>query len=426
MCHVPLEGEKKNFENRKDAVELFGNKFGSHIPPSPEGEWKVCGDGHDVTSDLTLTRLFFYGIGAARVVHQSEEDGGGYTVDLDPLSAYPVIPGYVRYQGKVFFDKNAEVTQINCLGQTVYPTDGYLWEFAKFLVRTSALTAVTAYEHLIQAHLIWANITTNATVINLSPDHPLRRLLHIHTYRTAFINKTAVTALTPHGGILNRMFSFPHDTLVKVLDDSFTSFNYYTFPELIKSLNMENVDGKIFPMAEDGMDYWKIVYRYVHDYVHLFYDDTYSKITHDAEVVAFWTYLQKDFPNGLPELTIPNLVEYITQFIHYVSGMHIHAGNDSAYARDPAFTGTIVKDGTLIQPPQCSYTQTMLIVATVGKMPQMTEDFSHLLPANAQGVWKVFNSELVALSNVINERNTSRPWVFNSMNPSHLVTSVAT
>jgi len=106
--------------------------------------------------------------------------------------------------------------------------------------------------------------------------------------------------------------------------------------------------------------------------------------------------------------------------------MHIYAGNDSAYARDPAFAGSIVLDGSLMMTPQYSYTHSMLIVATVGKMPQMTEDFSHLLPADAQGVWREFNTSLVELSKIIDERNKSRPWVFNSMNPAHLVTSVAT
>jgi len=424
MCHVPLAQEREFFENREKAVELLGSKYGAHIPPSPEGEWKLSGD--DVTSDRTLTRYFFYGIGAARPVRQSEEDGGGFIVDLDPLLDYPVKKGYFPYQGKVFFNKYAEVTHIIYQGKTVTPNDGFKWEFAKYLVRTSALVHVTAYEHLIQSHLIYSNITTNAAVTNLGPDHPLRRLLHIHTYRTAFINKTAVTALAPPGGILERLFAFNNETMVRVLEDAFTNYHFKTFPDLIKSLNMENVDGNIFPMGQDGMDYWMIVERYVHDYVHLFYDYTYSKITHDAEVVAFWNYLQKHFPNGLPELTIPNLITYITQFIHYVSGMHIHAGNDSAYARDPAFAGSIVKEGSLMTTPQYSFTQTMLIVATVGKMPQMTEDFSHLLPVQALGVWRNFNAELIALSKEIDFRNCTRPWVFNSMNPSQLVTSVAT
>jgi len=251
-------------------------------------------------------------------------------------------------------------------------------------------------------------------------------LLHIHTYRTAFINKTAVTALAAPGGILERLFAFNNETMVKVLEDSFNNFHFKTFPELIKSLNMENVDGNIFPLGQDGMDYWKIVERYVHDYVHLFYNDTDRLITHDAEAVAFWDYLQNNFPNGLPELTIPNLITYITQFIHHVSSMHIYAGNDSPYARDPAFAGSIVYDGSLMTTPQYSFTQTMLIVGTVGKMPQIMEDFSHLLPPKALGIWKVFNAELTDLSKEIDERNKTRPWVFNSMNPSQLVTSVAT
>jgi hypothetical protein len=419
---IPMQEHQTYFKSRQEALITMGSIVGPYVPTPPEGEWIQ----EDLTSDNTFTRVFFYGIGATRT-HRNPD--GTFYADFNELLNYPVRNGFDPYGGRAEFDENARVTRILIQDpikertKIVYPGDKK-WEQAKFILRSTALASVTAYEHLVQSHFIWSNYFNIAASAHLSPDHPIRRLLQVHTYRSSWINRNGSRSLAPPGGILDRLLAFPHDVLVKYLEDAFTGFKFYTFPQFIESLGMKDVDGSIFPMAEDGLEYWDVVHKYIHDYIHTFYQSE-DSLKSDQEVLAFWDQFNSTFPNGIPELSLPNLITVLTQTIHYVSSMHTQAGNTAPYARDPAFTQMAIPSDSLMGAPQMALTQSMLTVATTGKQPMMTENWSHIIPDEAKGVWNTFHKDLLHLSQQINIRNKQRPWKFNSMNPEHLVTSVA-
>jgi len=211
----------------------------------------------------------------------------------------------------------------------------------------------------------------------------------------------------------------------KIIDDSFTTYKYESFYQYLQRTGMYNVDPNLYPFGQDGMDYWNAVRKYVTEYIYLFYPNE-QKLHADKEFVEFWTQYSASFPGGLPPLLLPNVIDVITEFIFYVSGIHTHVGTLGAYCRDPRFAAGCVGEGQSQAYPQHLYTQVALTVGTAGHMPRMLQDWSHLLPnQEAMTVWCKFHEEMCALQTTIEDRNKSRKYAFNNFNPEYIETSIA-
>jgi len=148
--------------------------------------------------------------------------------------------------------------------------------------------------------------------------------------------------------------------------------------------------------------------------------------TEDKTLVTFWNHLSVSFPNGLPKLSIESLVSVLTQFIFTVTGWHTHVGNVSPYSWDPAFAGPAMGDGHTMTLPQVLFAQNLITLATAGDFPMITQDYSHMMVnEESKAVLQKFQKSLNELSQIIDERNKTRRWVFNSFNPKYFATSIA-
>jgi len=319
--------------------------------------------------------------------------------------------------------KRVKLHTLIVLKKSVKPGDEE-WERAKFLLRSTGLMVVTAADHLAWGHLIYSNHTNIAASECLEGHHPIRRLLQVHLYHAAYVNSTATVLLIPYGGSLSRNLAFTHDSLPQVLDISYKSLKYETFPQFLKRQGMDKVDPDLFPMALDGLEYYQIVYKYVHDYVNIYYKND-GAVEHDAQIQEFWKKLTDLFPCKLPSLSKDALIQYITQFIFTVSGWHSQAGNVSAYFRDPAFAAPACPEGLLMSYPPMTFIQTLIAVGTAGNMPQVTDDWSHLmLDDESKKVLSIFRQELIELSKVIDSRNEKR-ICYNNFNPKYIHSSIS-
>jgi len=417
ICQLPFNENEEitPWTNRSEGIEAIGRIMGQHIPPATEGDWL------EVTKDKTMTRFFFQGVGATRIAKAA--DGKSFEANFDHLATIPVRAGYVPYQGKAVFNLDGTIRHIEFQKQIIKPGDSR-WDHMKFLLRSTALIMVTAQEHLVHGHFTWSNLTTIAITTHLNPDHPVRRLCHIHTYRAALVNSNAVDLLVPDGGALLRVVSFTYPTLRTVLDDTFVNYKYETYAQYLKRTGMHDVDPKLFPPGQDGMDYWNVVHKYVSSYLRVFYAND-QALLEDVEFFTFWKAYSESFPSGLPEPTLDSVAEVLTQFIFYVTGMHTHVGTVAAYARDPAFAAGCVGEGQILSFPQNFYCQAIITVGTSGDMPAVLDNWSHLMPNDeSKKVFDQFHEDLVALSKTIDERNNTRT-VYNNFNPKYIETSIS-
>jgi len=414
---IPVLDEKTPWGSRQEGIQYIARVMGPFLPPSPEGDWK----GDDVTSNKFLKRTFFQGVGATLL---TRSPSGEFVADFEPFKQYKTRPGYVPYQGKIVFTPTGEPKYIIHNSKEVHPKDDD-WELAKYVMRSNALMVTTAADHLMKGHFIWSNLMTQAVSCYLTPEHPIRRLICIHTYRAAYVNRNATLILVPEGGALNRCMSFEHPELLRAFDDIFTSYRFEPFPEHLKNINMTGVDPKLFPLGQDALDYYDILNTFVKEYVAVFYDET-ELPTADKTLVTFWNELSVSFPNGLPPLSIQSLVSVLTQFIFMVTGWHTQVGNVSPYSWDPAFAGPAMGDGHAMTLPQVLFAQNLVTLATAGEMPMLMQDYSHMMVNDeSKEVLYKFQKSLDELSQKIDERNKTRTWVFNSFNPKYIATSIA-
>ena len=162
----------------------------------------------EMSSDDAMSRIFFYGIGSVLMHSQSanenpHKDLGAFVVDMD-LSGFEVRKGYASYGSRLHFDANQKLTAIYDYGtkKLVKPGDGDAWEQAKHIAKQTAFTLITAREHLLWTHMLLSNTMTRIKSEELPPNHPIRRLLTVFTFRTNFVNnqaqETLVSTPCPH------------------------------------------------------------------------------------------------------------------------------------------------------------------------------------------------------------------------------------
>ena len=103
-----------------------------------------------------------------------------------------------------------------------------------------------------------------------------------------------------------------------------TNFKFKTFPEELKQMNIYGVQES--PLVSDGLKYYEVVYKYVSNYIDLYYP-TNKAVTTNQELVAFWTLLGGKM-NGLDKksLSVENLKIVCTEVIFRVTAWHEHVG----------------------------------------------------------------------------------------------------
>jgi hypothetical protein len=83
--------------------------------------------------------------------------------------------------------------------------------------------------HLIHVHYIWGNVPNVAMCLHMAGDHPIRRLLHVHYFRSANTMLNSEQTLIPEQGLVHRCTAFTYEGLCAFLGDSVKTFTYTPF-----------------------------------------------------------------------------------------------------------------------------------------------------------------------------------------------------
>ena len=297
-------------------------------------------------------------------------EGTQFVVDLTVLSKYEVREHFEKYGAAAFFGKDKEVLAIYCCdidgagapgaeakrGGYMVTKEDEAWEHAKFVFRSTIISALTLREHLTYTHWIVSNRVSFASRESLGKDHPVRRLLKLFTFRTPTINLISKYTLMAENMLLHRASAFTLKGVLDAFEDAAANFKYRPFPEEMAGKKLPQ--GMKLPLAEDGVEVWAKYTDFFAEYVDVFYAGD-EEVQKDPELQAFWESMEKATdchktgtgPStvyrgyGLPSETLvtkAQLVELLTHSAFWVTAMHEITGNIVEYFESPAFCATKV------------------------------------------------------------------------------------
>lgn len=256
-------------------------------------------------------------------------------------------------------------------------------------------------------------------------------------YGSAAINGRAYQTLIPVNSLAFRIFGFTAEAWVELSKDFFSQWRWVSFPERIKSRGLPESFLQAWPLASDGLLLWQVFFKYVKDYLRLFYASD-AVLLKDDEVALFWAHFEKYVPWQLPNLSLDALATLLTDIMFQVTGGHELLGSIVEYLTTPTGLPSKLLPGRC-DPDVQTFAQSLILISLTGtRQPALMEEWGHLFrvaswtPAKQQAVLDLVRSLQVDLStcadtidhrNMLRERSGERQFV--CFNPRILETSVS-
>lgn len=383
---------------RKELQEAFGDRLISLV------NWG------DPTTDEALGRFISQGLAA----HRYERRGDKLVVDLEHLLDYEVRDGFALYGAKLTTDLNFRPLLIERAGHSYSPGHPK-WELAKLWFRAAVALDVTIRDHAVKCHLLVSNAGVIATRNNLSPDHPLRRLLLPFQFRTPTINRDGLLTLVGERAIFNRLFGLTWESLQRLYKNCIRSLKYESFEEDLDRRGVASITNSVY--QEDGRAFAKIVTNFVDDYMSKTLDQ-WSADDH-AELKDWDAQLRGILPCDIPSNcdasgSMRNLRKMCSYLIFNATGYHEQVGGGIAdYLADLRFAAPVVWDADnfndALPARNTMYQGYMLGVLTNLRMPQITDDIAWLFrEQHARGAVERFTQRVRAFDQEIASKNEKR------------------
>mmetsp|Transcript_67055 Transcript_67055/g.106621 ORF Transcript_67055/g.106621 Transcript_67055/m.106621 type:complete len:558 (+) Transcript_67055:26-1699(+) len=420
-----------DFEARNQMVDVFLNEKLSKI-------YSVFRDAEVGVRDHRLwtdegTSLYAFGGASSQYTRKIETDEKDWKVaeladenpvyvhDVTGFGAYEVREPFERYGAAAYFNDKFEVVGIYlCEFEKVFTpkctsNTKLEWEHAKWAWRTTAITTVTFYDHLLKCHMIEAQTLVVATRENLPFDHPMRRFLKPHCFRTIYINHKTLMNLFGEGQLTERTFAFTYSTAMKAMNDLYNAYQFELLPDIFASKKMDGVPDSVYPVQTDVNEFWVIVRKYVASYVAVYWK-TDDDLAQDAHLRGWWNALvstvikRKDL---VEKFTVDTVVDVIAHFICNGSIWHQYVGNAQEYLKYPDIVGSKIRKGQTYNEMQ-NYVQAVTVGILTGvPMPDLINDWTFVLLNDVHrqqniNIMSEFQSELLEMSIRVNERNKNR------------------
>ena len=392
----------------------------------------------NLQTDESFSRMFFYGIAAPLIAKQKEVTDskyGPYVVDMEFMIDLEYRSDkYKKYGATVYFDKMGIVSAIHDSDTDKLVLRGQPgWEEAKMQAKVSAFTLVTVREHLSQTHLIVANNTSREIVKNLSPDHPIRRLMAIFTYNTVSVNQNAANQLVPERCLIHRASPLTHKGMQQVFDHSKAdSITYQPFPNrtianpTLRKLEKEGG----FPYLTEGCEYYEIARDMVRDWL-----ERAGDAATDESALKFYDAMKKTSEGQeyeFPEYSANNMVDMLATIVFAVTGYHELVGHVPDYTDYPNKAGFRISKSDPLQVDAQSFLLASVIAASTSlPAPELMKDFPNFIGVGANtdtwesDVWKTFQDHLKIQHEKVQSRHKKRDFEFIYFDPENFECSVS-
>jgi len=382
--------------------------------------------------------------------------GATYAVYLGFLEddAYEVKPGFAKLGADAYFDAAGDPVRIvrggvaytpngeqgyerSCSSALVKPSWWKVWTWhwketcvgpvvgwknAKMAFRGTLNAVVTLVDHLYGLHLVTANAVVTATVEELGPDHPVRRLLTPFGFRTEAINYQASFALVNEKGLIHRAAPLTVSGLRALFAFARSPSSGITWASIPERRKAQAVDPSLeLPLVVDGDGFYNAAKGLVGAYLREYYADGRmneypgdgpDRCGADKGLKAWRDRINVIAPmSDIPELTCAALEELLSTVVYLVTAGHTHVGALAGEVEDPCFAPWSWREGEQCGTPRTALTQALTFALTSLEQPLLLDDFSHVLlndKHDARSIWKKFTDDLAAHGAVVDKNNAAR------------------
>jgi hypothetical protein len=339
-----------------------------------------------------------------------------FKIDLNEMTKYEVRDGFIKYGGCLYID-NDENMEIEYMGK-YYDRLSSDWNWAKFIFKSSLIVCSVIKYHAAQYHTIYGSLIP-AAILKLSPCNQIRKMMLPFIYNTLVGAESARTVLFGKGKYFDRLFAFTDIGLNDFMKDIYKNFTHVGFVEKYKTLGPTI---KKYAYFEDTSDLYNIYIKFLTEYIQ-------NNVT-ESEILEFCDSIEKF------NIDPKDIISFIADFMIIVTVNHELVGNSILkWIYDPSEICTKLRNShkleDLYSDKQTYYQQlTIALVTTMNKLPKLMDDISHYysgIDANSPplNIYNNFRSELVSLSQLIDQRNNDRKTPFYGSHPKYLELTIS-
>ena len=338
------------------------------------------------------------------------------------------------------------------------PANGQHWTMAKMFVQNADLIVQNGWTHSVRTHYLVGSLVL-ATYRNLSPNHPLFKLLRPHWQDTLAVNTLIRYYRPTHEGGKIPPFGMILPCEQNTLADFFGtgiktySFKEMSFPNDLKNQRLEDPN-LFFPYRDDGKLVWEAIHEFVREYVNLYYKCD-RDVVADLELQTWGDEIGgslednkmgiADFPRQFH--TINQIVETVGNIIFLATAQHncVHYSlyQYVAFAPNMPFS-LMAPPNTDLQTPIFQEDLSKLMPPLKDVLVQSLGFYLNFIQANKIGEYKLsqfdreaweivrnYQKKLQEISNKINLRNKKRTsdgeksiFNYDLMNPHYMANSI--
>jgi hypothetical protein len=419
----PISDSNIAWNNLSDAKKTISSALSTKFKKLP---MFYMDSSDDVTSDLMIEKLVFAGL-SVMDLELLENSTDRYRSNYMWMSDLEVRPGFHKYGASAYFNRSQKLTKIQIADRFVKPGDEG-WEFSKWTWKCSMLTGITLKNHLVEIHLLYANVLTTIVREFLPRDHPIRRLIKPFNYRTVYINYHASHTLTTEYGMLHRATALSEKGLNFAFNYLFSTVRYSPFPERFNQKIIDEL-GDSYPFGVDGTLFYNVVSKFVGRYVNEYYPN--NTVIMDQFIFSAWKNVRIFNNSRIPHISSNNdFINMVSNYIVYVTAIHNIVGDVSIYLQDPSFMASKIRPNMTVADVETSAYEILIAKSTETSSVRLMNDFSHILLhdshyENTVNIFKDFQKDLENIERVINRRNENRKWKFDGFNPRNMKSSVS-
>jgi arachidonate 15-lipoxygenase len=255
---------------------------------------------------------------------------GGYQWDLTRLARYPHHEGLrslgVRVRFTVDSAGRLAAETIECeLG--VCRPGAPEWGLAKKLALCAATTHVSLVRHFNWVHLAAGGPFAIATRNCLPADHPLRRMLWPHMFRTQYSNQIVTKGQMARGGDFETIFSFTHEGMCALFAESYEEFDIRVLDPARDAERRGIADAPFDrPALANRRALFDVMHAHAARYLGVYYASD-AALRKDESVTAWVRALDRLVPNGVREVvdgepTLPGVARLAAAFIYMAAVEH--------------------------------------------------------------------------------------------------------
>ena len=402
--------------------DIFGPTFVSYRP--------ITSDPNDPE---TVRAYMTHDYGAPWLRREGER----FVADLSHWESLEVVDPskYERYGGRLEFD--ADLSEVSITWQGVRYTPAHRdWAKVRYIFTSTVLLAVVVEQHTVHVHYLNAALFGLAVRTDLTPDHPIYRLLRPFTLRTVMINEHAVHTIIGQSGLLYHGSALSWPSLETLYQHAADSYRHEPMPAYLERQGLLEADGAPAPgvaFADESLRVYGLIDRFVRDYVSLYYKDD-AAVAADTTLAGFWARIVDGLPATAGVAATPTregLVDLLAVFIWNVSFWHDYTSQTGNSLGDYRLGAVLLKRedvyGTVMPNMQEHLVTLLAHQLTTVQGPKVVDNFHHVwLDDEARAVALRFQQGLWDYRADLEQRNQGRDLVFNAFDPAVIETSVQT